>query len=229
MTGRRWLGLLLLLTLVGCKTDLYSRLDEVEANRMMALLLSYRIPVDKQREKDGITLRVDEARFVDAVELLRQNGLPGKRLAGIEDLFPSGQLVTSPEQEAAKLRYVKSQQMEKMLANIEGVISAEVSVAPKNAGDDAAAAPMSAAVFIKYSPTVNLEARESEIRALVSDGIPGMAPERVSLVLQRTLLRLSDPPEPTAFLRWPVVAALVALASLAIGAGALLWRSRRAS
>ncbi|TDR76588.1 type III secretion system inner membrane ring lipoprotein SctJ [Paludibacterium purpuratum] len=228
MRSVRLLCLLMLMMLAGCKTDLYSRLEEGEANRMMALLLSNRIAVDKLRDKDGVTLRVDEARFVDAIELLRQNGLPRKPLVGIEDLFPSGQLVSSPEQEGAKLRYVKSQEMEKMLANIEGVIVAEVSVAQQSTAEGAADVPASAAVYIKYSPTVNLAAHEAEIRALVSDGIPGLAPQRVSLVLQRALVRLSDPPREPPMLRWSVVVALLTLVGLFVGSAWLLWRRRRA-
>jgi type III secretion protein J len=220
-------GLGLLLVLTGCKTDLYSRLDQAEANRMMALLLSQRIEVDKQQAKEGITLRVDKSRFVEAVELLRQNGLPSKHRTGIEELFPSGQLVSSPEQEAAKLRYAKSQEMEKMLTHIEGVVSAEVSIAQNdNVDNPASSEPVSAAVLIKYSPAVNLAAREAEIRALVSDGIPGLVPERVSLVLQRIMLRLTDPPpSPAPSPYWQAVWALPLLAGLATGVW--LWRRRR--
>ncbi|MFL9708850.1 EscJ/YscJ/HrcJ family type III secretion inner membrane ring protein, partial [Aeromonas veronii] len=88
-----------------------------------------RIQADKSVEKEGVTLRVDQDRFVDAVEVLRQNGLPRRRTVTMQDLFPSGQLVSSPEQEEAKLNYLKSQQLEKMLGSMDGVITAEVSVA----------------------------------------------------------------------------------------------------
>lgn len=120
-------GLLPLLS--GCKSELYSKLDEKEANQMMALLIYNNIPADKRVEKEGVTLLVERERFVDAVEVLRQNGLPRRKTVTMQELFPSGQLVTSPEQEEAKLNFLKSQQIEKMLGSMDGVINAEVSVA----------------------------------------------------------------------------------------------------
>lgn len=193
----------LVLLLAGCKTDLYTKLNEAEANQMMSLLLANHIAVEKLSSKEGVSLRVDEDRFVNATEILRQNGFPRSKKATIEDLFPSGQLVTSPEQEAAKLLYVKGMQVEQMLSSMDGVITAEVSVAEQQTQDDMGPVPASAAVFIKYSPTANLSAREAEIRALVSDGIPGLKPERVSVVLQRAVLHFQDPPAATAPSRWP--------------------------
>lgn len=123
-------GLCLLLCLGGCKVDLYSGLVEDEANQMLALLMLRGIEADKDVAGGGdITIRVDKAQFVNAVEVLRQHGLPGKKTDSMEDLFPSGQLVTSPAQEQAKILYLKEQLLEKMLRGMEGVVSAQVSIA----------------------------------------------------------------------------------------------------
>lgn len=214
--------------LAGCKSELYSKLDETEANQMLALLIYNKIPADKEVAKDGISLRVDDDRFVDAVEVLRQNGLPRRKTVTMQDLFPSGQLVSSPEQEEAKLSYLKSQQLEKMLSSMDGVITAEVSVAEPRTADGDTPAPTSAAVFIKYSPEVNLPAREAEIRALVRDGIPGLAPERITLTLQRADYRYLPPPVPAARpLPWLAIAAGGGVALLGAMAAGLLWWRRR--
>ncbi|AXE30571.1 EscJ/YscJ/HrcJ family type III secretion inner membrane ring protein [Chromobacterium phragmitis] len=225
------LGLLLVcaLLLIGCKSELYSKLDEAEANQMLALLMYNRIPAEKRADKEGVGLFVDEDRFVDAVEVLRQNGLPRRKAVGMQDLFPSGQLVSSPEQEEAKLNYLKSQQLEQMLSRMDGVIVAEVTVAQPRARDGEEAPPASAAVFIKHSPEVNLPAREAEIRALVRDGIPRLPAERISLSLQRAdyrYLPAQAQPAPSRLKTWlPWTAAGAALAVAA--ALALLWRRRR--
>jgi type III secretion protein J len=180
----------LVLLLAGCKADLYTNLDEADANQMMALLIYHHIPADKVEAKGGITLRVDQSRFVDAVEVLRQNGLPKHKTVTMEDLFPSGQLVSSPEQESAKLIYLKSQQLEKMLDSMDGVINADVSVAsPRMLPDSDQKPTTSAAVFIKYSPEVNVAAHEAEIRNLVLNGIPDLTPDRISVTLQRAEYR----------------------------------------
>ncbi|WP_222946853.1 type III secretion system inner membrane ring lipoprotein SctJ [Caballeronia sp. EK] len=182
-----------LLVLGGCKSELYSNLDEADANQMLALLIYNKIPASKTASKEGVGLSVDSDRFVDAVEVLRQHGLPQRKTATIQDLFPSGQLVSSPEQEEAKLNYLKSQQIEKMLSSIDGVIVADVAVARRSLRDDETTEPASAAVFIKYSPDVNFTMREAEIRALVRNGIPGLDPGRISLTMQRADYRYMTP------------------------------------
>lgn len=229
MTRAPWLLLLCLLPLLAaCKRDLYSKLDETEANQMLALLMYNQIPADKEVSKEGTALRVDEAHFVNAVEVLRQNGLPRRKTVSMQDLFPSGQLVSSPRQEDAKLTFLKGQQLEKMLASMDGVITAEVSVGEPRASDGESPGPTTAAVFVKYSPEVNLLAREGEIRALVRGAIPGLVAERITLTLQRAEYRYLPAPAPTArAVPWPALGAAggVALLGSAI-AGALWWRRR---
>ncbi|VVE55843.1 type III secretion system inner membrane ring lipoprotein SctJ [Pandoraea sputorum] len=229
MKASRWLLLLCMLPLLAaCKRELYSKLDEAEANQMLALLIYNKIPADKSTGKEGSTLRVDDEHFVNAVEVLRQNGLPRRKTVSMQDVFPSGQLVTSPKQEDAKLTFLKSQQLEKMLSSMDGVIVAEVSVAEPRVLEGETPGPNSAAVFIKYSPEVNLAARESEIRALVRGGIPGLAPERITLTLQRADYRyLPAPVAPASPLPWPAIGAAGGTALLGVlGAFGLWWRRR---
>ncbi|QAU24830.1 EscJ/YscJ/HrcJ family type III secretion inner membrane ring protein [Dyella sp. M7H15-1] len=227
----RWKILLAVLTLLlaGCNTDLYTNLDEADANQMMALLMYYHIPAEKVAAKNGITLRVDQARFVDAVEVLRQNGFPRHKTVSMEDLFPSGQLVSSPEQEAAKLMYLKSQQLEKMLASMDGVINAEVSVAsPRLLPDSDQKIITSAAVFIKYSPEVNLAAREAEIRNLVLNGIPDITSDHISISLQRAEYRYMPDTAPTPKRNYlPLMSVVIGGVLLIIGFATWLLLGRR--
>ena len=185
--GTRMILVCLFLMLTACKIDLYNKLSEEEANQMLALLILRNIDAEKQAGKSGdITLKVEKDQFVNAVEILRQYGYPKRKTDTIADLFPSGQLVTSPAQEHAKMTYLKEQQLEKMLNSMDGVIQAQVSIAEGMASDNAASevpAP-SAAVFIKYSPEANLANREAEIKSLIHDGIPNLHPENISIVLQ---------------------------------------------
>ena len=161
---------------------------------------------------------------------LRQHGLPGKKTDSMEDLFPSGQLVTSPAQEQAKILYLKEQLLEKMLRGMEGVVSAQVSIA-ESAGQHRREPPtLSASVFIKHSPEVNLANREADIRHLVFNGIPNLQPEKISLLLQATAYRYQprSPPPPGAAgwlaSRRPVLIALLAGLAVALGALALWFR-----
>ena len=188
---RIFLMLALTLLLVGCRMELYSNLSEQEANQMMALLKSNQIDADKAAAKEGgLTLRVDESKFVEAVELLRQHGYPRKRFVSAEDFFPSGQLISSPVQEKTRINYLKEQSLERMLSNIEGVMGTSVVIGQsvEEAGFTTPTAP-SVSVLVKYSPEVNLKVFTVQIRSLVLNAIPGMPDEKVALMLQPVTLQ----------------------------------------
>jgi type III secretion protein J len=187
----------LVLMLAGCKIDLYSELSEAEANQMLAMLLLRNINAQKEVAKGGlVTIKVDKGQFVNAVELLRQNGLPRKKAVTMEDLFPSGQLVTSPAQEHAKITYLKEQQLEKMLRAMDGVIIAQVSIGEGTSQNPRETPKPSASVFIKYSPERNLLNREMDIKSLIYNSVPNLRAENISIVLQAADYRYQPLSEP---------------------------------
>lgn len=187
------IALVLTALLAGCKVTLYSNVGEAEANEMLALLMLRKIPAEKVQDKGGlVTLRVDQDMFVNAVEVLRQNGLPQNKRVGMEDLFPSNQLVTSPAQERAKMLLLKEQQIEGMIAAMDGVIGARVSIAQKVDENGKPTGKPSAAVFVKYSPQFNMGAYEMQIRSLVADGVPDIAPSEISVVTQAADYRYEE-------------------------------------
>ncbi|MEW9809475.1 MAG: type III secretion system inner membrane ring lipoprotein SctJ [Candidatus Symbiodolus clandestinus] len=179
-------GLCLLLGLAGCKLDLYRGLNEQEANQMLALLMINRIVAQKTDEQGGsLKIRVEEADFVNAVEILRQNGYPKRQFTSVNELFPANQLVTSPLQEQAKLIYLKEQRLEQLISAMEGVINATVSIAdpPPSENRRETIAP-SASVLVKYSPDTNMSHFISQIKSLVHNSIPGLNYEAITVVLQ---------------------------------------------
>jgi type III secretion protein J len=181
----RVLALAALITLSGCKAELYRDLPEAEANQMLALLMLRHIPADKKVDSGGkVTLRVERERFIDAVEVMRQNGFPKRQSVSMAEVFPSNQLVTSPAQERAKMIYLKEQQLEQMLMSFDGVITATVSIAQTTDDSGRQSLTPSAAVFIKYSPEFNLGNREAEIKRLIRDSVPDIDSEKISVVLQ---------------------------------------------
>ncbi|MDM8359422.1 type III secretion system inner membrane ring lipoprotein SctJ [Pandoraea communis] len=240
LLGRWWLGCALVFALAGCKVELHRALSETEANQMLALLLVSGLQADKRADANGMTVRIERGDFVRGVEVLRQNGLPRQKRASIEDVFPSGQLVSSPVQEQAKLTYLKEQRLERMLAALDGVMVAEVSIAQvpvDSAGRSTL--PPGVAVFVKYSPEVNMTQRMTDIRSLVHDSVPGVSPERISIVLQPSDYRLPRAaihasPEAQAAAsaqggRWRAALGWGLLAAASIGliaAGAVAWRRR---
>ncbi|HGJ5884132.1 type III secretion system inner membrane ring lipoprotein SctJ [Arsenophonus sp.] len=185
----KYLCLLLVLFLTGCKVELYRNLPQDEANQMVALLMLNHIDVNSEIDsKTGkVTLQIEKDKFIDAMEILRQNGYPKTQYVGIEDLFPAGQLVSSPAQEEAKMRYLKEQQLERTLSTMDGVISARVSIAQSNNSEgniDNSTPEKSVAVYIKYSPEVNMSGVEAQIRNLIKNAISGLQSDKISLFLQ---------------------------------------------
>src|SRR5260363_352088 len=148
------------------QSDAYSDLTESEANQMLALLMMNRISAAKQQNKAGaLTLQVEKTQFIQAVEVLRQNGYPRPKYASVMDVFPSNQFISSPEQEKAKMNYLKEQRLESMLMNIDGVIVARVSIGAEPADSlGIETVRPTASVFIKYSPAMNLSTWQGQIR-----------------------------------------------------------------
>ncbi|MEX3956748.1 type III secretion system inner membrane ring lipoprotein SctJ [Trinickia sp. EG282A] len=228
----------------GCKIELYSNLPEGEANTMLALLLLRHIDAEKEILKhDTATILVDKSQFVNAIELLRQNGLPRASVVTVQDLFPSGQLVSSPAQEQAKIVFLKEQALVNMLRGIDGVIDAEVAIAESPSPNRYDPPIPSASVFIKYSPDRNLEGRETDIRSLVLKGVPGLSPANISVVMQRADYRyLPGAPHETAAVSetaparapaaprrggWFAILLVMATALAGAAAAASVWLFRR--
>jgi|GEM_PF-938841 len=182
------MGLVLLLT--GCRVELYSDLSEDDANQMMAILMQHHITADKQSGKEGVTLRVEEEQFINAVELLRLNGFPRRSYVSAATMFPPNQLVVSPAEEQQKILFLNEQRIENMLSQMDGVIHASVTIASGSPDEEGATGPSSVAVFIKYSPQINLEAFRIQIQSLIAKSIPGIRQEQISILMQPAEFRL---------------------------------------
>ncbi|MGA7585569.1 MAG: type III secretion inner membrane ring lipoprotein SctJ [Rouxiella badensis] len=223
--GRYALLAVLALCLTGCKIELYSGLSEADANQMLALLMLRNIDSEKKVVKeDSVTVKVEQSQFVDAVEVLRQNGLPAKPTDSMNEIFPAGQLVTSPVQEQAKINYLKEQLLEKMLRAMDGVVSAQVSIAESISSNRRDLPIPSASVFIKFTPGINMHSREGDIRNLIYKGVPNLRAENISVVLQSTDYRYARPMpvvERSALQKWaPWIGGASALLVAAMG---LVW------
>jgi type III secretion protein J len=184
----RLLAIATLLLLAACKVELYSGLEEREANEMVAILLHQGIPAEREVTKDrGLVVSVEEDRFADAVDLLSRNGYPRERYASIETVFKGEGLVSSPVEEQARLIYALSQELSRTISEIDGVYSARVHVVlPDPEGLKAAASPSSASVVIRHRADVDLSKLTPEIKMLVANGIKGLMYENVSVVFLPT-------------------------------------------
>ncbi|ECX2002002.1 EscJ/YscJ/HrcJ family type III secretion inner membrane ring protein SsaJ [Citrobacter braakii] len=226
----------LALLLAGCRVELYSAQPEDDANQMLAILLQHHIDADKQPEVGGVTLRVEQSQFINAVELLRLNGFPRRRYVSAETMFPPNQLVVSPAEEQQKIIFLNEQRIERMLSQMDGVIHADVTIAFGSANDDGLIGSASVAVFIKYSPQVNLESFRVQITNLVEKSIPGVKKEHIGILMQPAEFRMQGVANAPTTTPWRAIAwinlhrrALIPsllLVMLLISLMLIVWRKR---
>lgn len=62
----------------------------------------------KKQEEDGVTLRVEQSQFINAVELLRLNGYPHRQFTTADKMFPANQLVVSPQKNSRRLIFKRT-------------------------------------------------------------------------------------------------------------------------
>tara|TARA_B100001248_G_scaffold262503_1_gene258918 strand:+ start:16372 stop:17163 length:792 start_codon:yes stop_codon:yes gene_type:complete len=178
--------LLVALLLVGCsKSDLFTQLDEKEANEVMAILLrngidSYKTPGDENKW----IVRVEKHNFSEAVDILADFGYPRDTYHGLGEIFQKSGLVSSPAEERIRYMYGLSQDLEETLSQINGVLTARVHVViPNNDIMADHVTPASAAIFLKYRKNSGVEEVIPQIKNLVVKSIEGLNYEDVSLVL----------------------------------------------
>ncbi len=176
--------LLAALSLQSCKGELYSNLDEREANLMVATLLANGIDADRTAQKNGkLTVSVEEDQFGAAVSILTDAGLPQTEFATIGSVFKKEGLVASPVQERAQMIYALSEELSRTISEIDGVLTARVHVVlPDNDPLQRFAAPASASVFIRHEPDMVIDKLLPQIKTLVANGIAGLSYEKVSVV-----------------------------------------------
>lgn len=173
------------LMLAGCQSELYTDLDQRQANDMVATLLQHGIAAERTFGKDGrVAVSVDSNRFADAVTILNDNGLPKQKFASLGDVFKRDGLVSSPLQESAQMIYALSQELSRTVSDIDGVLTARVLlVLPENDPLGEKAVPSSASVFIRYRADAPIEHLVPQIKMLVADGVAGLSYDKVSVIL----------------------------------------------
>lgn len=226
------LMLLLALVLTACSrhVELMSAMPEPEANEVLAALQNAGIRADKTPGKEGLVgVSIEAAQVGRAMDLLRAKGLPRERHAGMGQVFKKEGLISSPLEERARYLYALSQELDATLTQIDGVIVARVHVVlPERGQAGDPAQPSSAAVFIKYQEGFNLDVLQPQIRRLVNNSIPGLSPEKISIVLFPSQAPALKPQAPEPASNVALLATLAALAVTLLGAGGWFgWRLLR--
>lgn len=164
--------------LAGCTRNvLYTELSETQANEVEAALLSAHIDADKAAvaKSKSFSISVSRGDIPRAMAILTAAGLPRQQLRTLGDVFPKEGFVSSPLEERARYVFALSQEVEQTLLQFDGVVDARVHIAlpERNVLDDKPQSA-SASVVIIEQPGAHLESRETDIKAIVTDGIEGL-------------------------------------------------------
>nr|BAE80236.1 HrcJ [Paracidovorax avenae] len=225
---RRWLApLILLLALVGCKDDLYTRQTEADANDMVAALLESGIDAGKASADAGKTwnVQVEKSDVVRSLAVLRSYGLPRERHATLGEMFKKEGLISTPTEERVRFIYGVAQQLEATLSQIDGVVTARVQIVlPNNDPLASTVKPASASVFIKYRESANIAGLTAGIKNMVARSVEGLTYENVTVTLVPGM-PIGPAPEKEAS-RAGLWAALAAAVLLVLGgaAGWVAWK-----
>lgn len=234
----------MMLALSACKEDLYSNLDEREANRILAVLDRSGIPSSRIVQEDSlITVRVDDARFGEAVDLLEQVGLPQQKFASMGEIFQQDGLIASPMQERARFIFAMSQELSRTVSEIDGIQSARVHIVlPENDLLRRDSLVSSASVFVRHDAELDMATLIPQIKSLIINGISGLTYDKVSVIPVVAASHILPDPQPvsnilgiwvleTSQMRLSMILGILAALVLASGAGMgwLIWRQRTAS
>jgi type III secretion protein J len=179
------IALLVPLLAAGCKADLYTNLDERQANLIVATLRQHGIMAERTLGKgDRVSVVVDDSAFAEAVDILNDIGLPKQEFASMGDVFKRDGLVSSPVQERAQMIYALSQELSSTVSDIDGVLSARVHlVLPENDPLRQQLVPSSASVFIRYHADAPVGELVPQVKMLVANGVAGLSYDKVSVIL----------------------------------------------
>jgi type III secretion protein J len=233
------------LLLAACNMDLYSNLDQQDANEMVALLIRHGIPIGRTVDKNGrITVSVDEHAFAEAMRILDENGLPRKDFKTLGEVFKMDSIVPTHMQERAQMIFAQSQGLERAISSIDGVLSARVQLdLPENDPLRQQTNPPVAAVLIRYRADMpNKNILEPQVKQLVANSVAGLSYDKVSVHLNEVTtsekIDSSDPglePFLGVWVRRDSLSRVVAvfyvlvamILALAGAVGVILWRQRR--
>lgn len=216
----------LLLLLIGCKADLYTKVQEREANEMLAVLLRNGVDAARVAAKDGTsTIQVEQSQIAFSIDLLNGEGLPHHSFKSLGEVFSGTGLIASPTEERARYVYALSEELSRTISDIDGVLSARVHVVlPKNDLLRRDATPSSASVFIRHDSKADLSILLPQIKMLVANSIEGLSYDKVAVVfasVERPALEQRPAPA-TAFAQAPGIVSTPLLA-LGTGLGGLVF------
>ncbi len=176
MSARTALAAIVALASLGCEATIESALSEEHADEIVVALDAHDIGARKEpsaRRGEGFEVRVASDDVGAALAVLRGQGLPRHREAGVAELFDGDALVPTATEERARLARALGGELARAIESLAGVRSARVHVAlPDATGlplDARASRSPRAAVLVHH--VAGSAPDEAAIRALGAGGV----------------------------------------------------------
>lgn len=212
------IAIVLSIFLSGCDVELFSELDERNANDILLALNQGGIAASKSLGEPGkwqISVKSDAVQ--EALATVNRHGLPRAQFVSLGEVFAKDGLIATPAEERQRYAFAVSQELSNTLMQIDGVVVARVHpVIPVMDPLSERIPTPSAAVFIKHLQSADLGPMVPAIKRLVSQSIEGLDPDNVALTFSAASVA---PIEPN---REPAEMVLIETSDLMIGGGLVL-------
>jgi type III secretion protein J len=195
----RWIVCTAVLMLLGgCKAVLFAKLSEAQANEVVAALSQAQMQATKTPiDESSWQVEVEEAKTGTALVYLRNRGVPAQPAPNLGEVFKKDSLISSPLEERARYAAALQEDIATTLRRIDGIADARVHVAmPHNDPLSQRVVPVSAAVFVKHRPSLDIEMVTPSIKSMVMASVEGLDFRNVSLIAFRTDSDVAAPPQP---------------------------------
>lgn len=175
------------LFLVGCssKDVLLRDISERDANEIVATLFMHQITSEKTADAKGkaFTVSVDQGELAKAVAILHAQGLPRDNRPSLNEVFKQSGFAPTPFEERVRFIYGVSQELERTIAYMPGVITVRVHiVVPEKVSRRQEAQVPSASVLINHDSKTALAIQVPNIRKLVAESVEGLNEDRVEVI-----------------------------------------------
>lgn len=195
-----WRVLVVALTcwmLAACSDSvLYASLPEQQANEVEAALLGSGVSASKRAAEDAgrWAIHVPADQTPSAMAVLHARGLPREPSRSMGEVFRKEGFVSSPLEERARYIAALSTELSQTLMQIDGVVLARVHIAlPESSAMVKERDSATASVVIIQKPAAELQARETDIKAIITDGVEGL--DDVNRVTVKFFTRRAHAPE----------------------------------
>lgn len=173
--------------LVGCdeRAQLFSNLDELQANSVMAALLGERVNCTKTPGDEGTwNVSIAQADFARAANICEERGLPRRKFMGVGEAFKKSGMVSSPTEERIRFMDATAQDLARTISMLDGVVDARVHIVlPENDPFAKNALPSSAAVAVRSRWDADLTDAIPHIKSVVKNAVEGLRYEKISVTI----------------------------------------------